>query len=198
LPNATTGANLACTRPNLDALIASTLKKRVTVKVDCAALQMALDQVLKHDPDPDRREQVCAMLERDGWWEAASFAAFHCQCQALRGPLQLKPWQSPPCFGEVPYASTAPQLRSLFNHFPVIVATRSGRSLPFAKGQRVPRTLRSCGASRSISFVMLKTSAQAKHIENLSAASLYRPASGIFSSEKASPPLKAVNYVLRL
>jgi hypothetical protein len=118
LPNATTGANLACTRPNLDALIASTLKKRVTVKVDCAALQMALDQVLKHDPDPDRREQVCAMLERDGWWEAASFAAFHCQCQALRGPLQLKPWQSPPCFGEVPYASTAPQLRRLVQSFP--------------------------------------------------------------------------------
>jgi hypothetical protein len=73
------------------------MANRVTKKIDRAALTLALDQVFKRDPDPGRREQVRAMLDERGWYEAASFAAYHRQCEALRGPLDLKPWQQQPC-----------------------------------------------------------------------------------------------------
>jgi hypothetical protein len=45
----------------------------------------------------ERPEQIGRMLSEDPWMEAASFAAYHCQIRAL----QLKPWQSPPCYGHL-------------------------------------------------------------------------------------------------
>jgi hypothetical protein len=44
--------------------------------------------------EPDRREQLEQMTERDGWEEAAKFAAYHQQNKNL----QLWPWEDPPCF----------------------------------------------------------------------------------------------------
>ena len=73
------------------------MKKGVTRTADHAALTLALDRVLKRDPDPGRRAQVRAMLKQNGWYEAATFSAYHLQIEALRKPLALKPWHSPPC-----------------------------------------------------------------------------------------------------
>ena len=73
------------------------MKKGVTRKADHAALTLALDRVLKRDPDPGRRARVRAMLKQNGWYEAATFSAYHLQIEALRKPLDLKPWHSPPC-----------------------------------------------------------------------------------------------------
>jgi len=63
---------------------------------DRAAMQAALDWVLKYDL-PDRQEQVKHMLKEGGWYEAASFSAYHLQCERLREQLNMPPWDQPPC-----------------------------------------------------------------------------------------------------
>ena len=57
---------------------------------DRAALKLALEQARA---EPGREEQIGRMLREDGWEEAATFASYHCQIDALR----LKPWEQPPC-----------------------------------------------------------------------------------------------------
>jgi hypothetical protein len=60
--------------------------------VDREALNRALQLTLA-EGEQGRAEQVRSMLTEDGWYYAASFCAYHQQCQALN----LKPWESPPC-----------------------------------------------------------------------------------------------------
>jgi hypothetical protein len=79
------------------------VKKKHTRKEDHACLQMALELVLNHDPDPNRREQVARMLKQDGWDEAATFAAYHLQCENLREPLGLRPWHPAPSSVDLRY-----------------------------------------------------------------------------------------------
>jgi hypothetical protein len=59
-------------------------------KHDRAALMLALEQARE---DADHATQIATKLEEDGWQEAAEFAAYCCQCRALR----LRPWEEPPC-----------------------------------------------------------------------------------------------------
>jgi hypothetical protein len=61
-------------------------------EVDREALNRALSLTLA-ERDQDRVAQVKRMLKEDGWYAAASFAAYHRQTDALG----LEPWQSPPC-----------------------------------------------------------------------------------------------------
>ncbi|MHC2412883.1 hypothetical protein ACVJGC_005474 [Bradyrhizobium diazoefficiens] len=65
---------------------------------DRAALQLALDTILTDTRDPDRIEQVQSMVAEDGWYEAATFAAYSLQTKNLA----LRPWESPPCAADVP------------------------------------------------------------------------------------------------
>jgi len=65
-------------------------------ELDRIALQTALDWVLKYD-EPDRKDQIRSMLKEDGWYYAASFSAYHLQCQRLREQLNMPPWDPPPC-----------------------------------------------------------------------------------------------------
>jgi hypothetical protein len=58
---------------------------------DRAALKLAVEQARAEDAGRD--EQIRRMLRDDGWEEAATFAAYHCQIHALH----LKPWEEPPC-----------------------------------------------------------------------------------------------------
>jgi hypothetical protein len=60
-------------------------------KTDRDALQRAIE--LAKAEDADRRRQVEGMQREDGWEYAATFAAYHCQ----RNALGLKPWQLTPC-----------------------------------------------------------------------------------------------------
>jgi hypothetical protein len=64
--------------------------------VDRAALARAL-ALVRASKDPGRRAQIEGKLREDGWYEAASFAAYSSQIDALR----LKPWQDPPCYGHL-------------------------------------------------------------------------------------------------
>jgi hypothetical protein len=57
--------------------------------VDRAALDRAIELTLA---EADRVQQVRNMLAERGWWEAASFCAYHQQMKALA----LRPWESPP------------------------------------------------------------------------------------------------------
>lgn len=57
--------------------------------VDEAALTRAIEAMRAN---PATREQIEDMLATKPWREAAEFAAYSCQCDALR----LRPWQSPP------------------------------------------------------------------------------------------------------
>jgi hypothetical protein len=61
-------------------------------KIDRAALVLALDMTLK-EPDRERVEQVQYMLNKDGWYEAATFCSYHRQTSSLG----LRPWEDPPC-----------------------------------------------------------------------------------------------------
>jgi len=61
-----------------------------------AAMQAALDWVLKYEA-PDRQEQIKHKLKEDGWYEAASFSAYHLQCERLHRQLGMPPWDPPPC-----------------------------------------------------------------------------------------------------
>jgi hypothetical protein len=63
-------------------------------KIDRDALERAVAIALASD-EPGEREQIAGKLRRD-WFEAATFAAYGCQVRALG----LKPWQSPPCYGD--------------------------------------------------------------------------------------------------
>jgi hypothetical protein len=54
---------------------------------DRAAMQAALDEVVRADPDCRER------LEHMPWEQAALFAVGLCQVRALR----LRPWEAPPC-----------------------------------------------------------------------------------------------------
>ena len=56
-----------------------------------AALELAIAIALKSDRAT--RQQIESMLRERPWREVAEFAAYGCQCDALR----LKPWQPPPC-----------------------------------------------------------------------------------------------------
>jgi hypothetical protein len=58
--------------------------------LNLTALHYALMRTLA---EPDRHDQVTAMLEEDGWSDAAQFSAYHQQIRILG----LRPWQSPPC-----------------------------------------------------------------------------------------------------
>jgi hypothetical protein len=60
--------------------------------LDKAALDKSLS-IIMNSPDAGRRQQVTIMTKQDGWFEAAEFASYHCQMQALN----LKPWETPPC-----------------------------------------------------------------------------------------------------
>lgn len=69
-------------------------------KTDRAALELALKLTLA---EPDRTEQIGCKLAEDGWFDAATFASYHRQCDALH----LAPWESPPCWIDDPDATLA-------------------------------------------------------------------------------------------
>ena len=65
--------------------------------------------------DPGRREQIERKLKKD-WVEAAETASYDAQCRVLG----LKPWQSPPCYGDAfpghdGHANAAVLLRKLLD-----------------------------------------------------------------------------------
>jgi hypothetical protein len=62
---------------------------------DKAALELAID--LARKGDRASQQQIDAMLKERPWQDVAEFAAYGCQCDALR----LKPWQPPPCWAEI-------------------------------------------------------------------------------------------------
>jgi hypothetical protein len=57
---------------------------------DLVALEEALK--LARQESEGRAEQLLQMQLEDGWFYAASFASYSCQCDALH----LKPWEHPP------------------------------------------------------------------------------------------------------
>jgi hypothetical protein len=59
--------------------------------VDRDALERALEKAKADEP-----ERIERKLERKGWLEVAASAAYVCQRRALG----LKPWQSPPMYGD--------------------------------------------------------------------------------------------------
>jgi hypothetical protein len=61
--------------------------------VDRDALERAI-AICRMKKSPAAREQLEDMLKIRPWFDAATFAAYSCQCDALH----LKPWQSPPCW----------------------------------------------------------------------------------------------------
>lgn len=84
-------------------------------KVDREALERAV-ALMKANDDPQRRAQIESMLRDDDWFTAAHFAAYYRQ----REVLQLKPWQSPPCYGDTSpghdgHADAAKLLRKLLD-----------------------------------------------------------------------------------
>src|SRR5262245_12242055 len=60
--------------------------------LDKDALERAID--ICRTKTAAGREQIEDMLATDPWFEAATFAAYSCQMDSL----DLKPWQSPPCW----------------------------------------------------------------------------------------------------
>lgn len=62
-------------------------------EIDRAALDKCLALTLADD-DLDRAAQVRGMQIERGWWEAASFCAYHRQFEHL----SLDPWESTPCW----------------------------------------------------------------------------------------------------
>ena len=67
------------------------VKKTKLSDIDRDALERALEKAKADEPDRIERK-----LERKGWIEAATSAAYGCQRRALG----LKPWQSPPMYGD--------------------------------------------------------------------------------------------------
>jgi len=60
--------------------------------IDQDALARSIE--IRRASGPDKREQIEDMLATRTWIDAAEFAAYSCQVDALH----LKPWQSPPCW----------------------------------------------------------------------------------------------------
>jgi hypothetical protein len=77
-----------------DAVMVTTMK---VSRVDRDALERAL-KIAQASDEPGFAEQIASKLQNDDWFEAASSAAYGCQ----RRVLQLRPWQSPPCYGDAP------------------------------------------------------------------------------------------------
>jgi hypothetical protein len=65
-------------------------------KIDRDALARALAKA-KADDDLLLRDQIARMLVDRDVYDVASFAAYHYQVHVLG----LRPWQSPPCYGDV-------------------------------------------------------------------------------------------------
>jgi hypothetical protein len=65
-----------------------------TILIDHEALSRALKQAKR---DPVKARQLEAIEKQDGWRRAGEQAAYSLQCDRLL----LKPWQSPPCYGDV-------------------------------------------------------------------------------------------------
>jgi hypothetical protein len=65
-------------------------------KIDRAALELALQQTLT-EKDHGRVEQVQWMLEKRARLEVSQFCSFHRQIESLH----LKPWELPPCLGDL-------------------------------------------------------------------------------------------------
>jgi hypothetical protein len=65
-------------------------------KTDRAALELALEQMQAEGPEP--AEQLEWKEAHFGWFDAATLAVYHCQRKALN----LKPWESPPCWIDDP------------------------------------------------------------------------------------------------
>jgi hypothetical protein len=61
-------------------------------KVDRVAMMRAID--LARQQNDGRREQIDQKLADEPWEEVGAFASYCCQDAAL----QLKPWQTPPCW----------------------------------------------------------------------------------------------------
>ena len=72
--------------------------------VDEDALRRALDEVQR---DPQEAEHFARLLKSKSWAEVARTASYHCQRQNLK----LKPWESPPQFGDVVTAHGDPKAR---------------------------------------------------------------------------------------
>jgi hypothetical protein len=62
---------------------------------DLDALKRAMKQIRRHDKFGV--EQIDRKLAEEPWDEVAKFAAYNCQIRALK----LKPWEDPPCCGDV-------------------------------------------------------------------------------------------------
>jgi hypothetical protein len=60
-------------------------------KLDKDALALAVETACK---EPLRAKQIRSKMRNEGWRKVAEFAAYCCQCDALR----LKPWQIPPLY----------------------------------------------------------------------------------------------------
>ena len=65
----------------------------ILAPVDQEALERAIDIVRTKGAPPAQR-QIEAKLATDEWIDVAEFAAYSCQFTALN----LRPWQSPPCW----------------------------------------------------------------------------------------------------
>lgn len=61
---------------------------------DQDALRRAMDEAKR---DPAEAKHLAHLLEDRDWTDVAQSAAYHCQTRNLK----LKPWESPPMFGDV-------------------------------------------------------------------------------------------------
>lgn len=68
---------------------------------DLDALQRAMERARKRDRF--RAQQIDAKLLDEAWCDVAEFAAYGCQIEALG----LKPWETPPMYGDVDGAQPA-------------------------------------------------------------------------------------------
>jgi hypothetical protein len=75
-------------------------------RIDRQAMARAIEQMRRRGGEDAR--QIEDMLARRPWHEVGSFASYSCQDKAL----QLKPWQTPPCWlrtdADVRAAAAAP------------------------------------------------------------------------------------------
>jgi hypothetical protein len=62
---------------------------------DLDALKRAMKQIRRHDKF--RVEQIDRKLAEEPWEEVARFASYNCQIRALK----LRPWEDPPCYGDI-------------------------------------------------------------------------------------------------
>jgi len=76
-------------------------------ELDRRAFQLAIDATL-NDKDPGRRVQIKAMLEEDALIDVAHFASYHQQVENMN----LKPWETPPCWADPDETPEQPDERS--------------------------------------------------------------------------------------